>query len=138
MFYGLFFQFLKTFTLRGCNFLNSNPFLRIFSASDAPKGEVQILFGHKKQWSPPVEISLPWVLKCSCKCLAPFRQMFHTLRTNVLLSLKPNVMQSQDKSAAHLRQLPTPFKTMTSSQIIIAPSHGTKNFCVFDANTHLK
>ncbi len=29
-----------------------------------PREGVQVLFGHQKQWSPPLESGLPWVLKC--------------------------------------------------------------------------
>ncbi len=49
----------------GYNFLNSNPFLTIFSMLDVPTRRVQILFGHQKQQSPPLGSSLPWALKCS-------------------------------------------------------------------------
>jgi hypothetical protein len=45
--------------LGGCNFLNPNPFLMIFSALDAPIGGVQVLFQHKKQRRPPLGSSLP-------------------------------------------------------------------------------
>jgi hypothetical protein len=37
----------------------------IVSVSDAPRGGVQVLFGHQKQRSPPLGSSLPWALKCS-------------------------------------------------------------------------
>jgi hypothetical protein len=36
----------------GHNFLISKPFLTMFSASDAPRRGVQLLFEQKKQWSP--------------------------------------------------------------------------------------
>jgi hypothetical protein len=35
----------------------------IVSVSDVPRGEVQVLFGHQKQWSPPLGSGLPWALK---------------------------------------------------------------------------
>jgi hypothetical protein len=41
-----FFEFLTPFILGGCNFLNPNPFLMIFSASKTPIRRVQILFEH--------------------------------------------------------------------------------------------
>jgi hypothetical protein len=40
------FEFLTLFTLGGDNFLISNLFSTIVSMSDAPRGGVQILFGH--------------------------------------------------------------------------------------------
>jgi hypothetical protein len=49
VFDGLFFNFLTLFTLGGYNFLISNLFLTIVSVSNAPKGRVQVLFGHQKQ-----------------------------------------------------------------------------------------
>jgi hypothetical protein len=45
---------------------------------------------------------------------------------------------SQDKCPTPLRQMSYTLKTITLNQIVIASSHWTKNFCVFDANTHLK
>jgi hypothetical protein len=51
-----FFEFLTPFTLGACNFLISNPFLTLVTVSDAPRGGVQVLFGHQKQWSRP-----PWI-----------------------------------------------------------------------------
>jgi hypothetical protein len=36
-----------------CNFLISNPFLTIFSASDVSKGGIEISFGHQNQQSAP-------------------------------------------------------------------------------------
>ncbi len=72
--------------------------------------------------------------------------MSHITRTNVLprplgqmsSSLKPNVMHSKDKCPTPLRQMSYTLKTMTSGEIVIAPSHWTKNLCVFDANIHFK
>jgi hypothetical protein len=43
----------------GCNFLISNQFLKFFSPSDVPRGGVQVLFGHHKQWSTPLGHGLP-------------------------------------------------------------------------------
>jgi hypothetical protein len=48
------FEFLTLSTLQGFNFLNSNSFLMIFGVTDASIGGVQVLFGHHKQWSPPL------------------------------------------------------------------------------------
>ncbi len=62
---GLFFGVLDPFTLGGCNFFNSNPFLMILNASDAQIRRVQVLFGLQKQWSPPLRSGLPWALKWS-------------------------------------------------------------------------
>ncbi len=50
-----FFQFLTPSILggaEGSNFLISNPSVKKFSASDMPRGGVQVLFGHHKQPSP--------------------------------------------------------------------------------------
>jgi hypothetical protein len=44
---SLLFEFLTPFILKGHNFLNSIPFLMIFSAPNVPIGGVQILFRHK-------------------------------------------------------------------------------------------
>jgi hypothetical protein len=54
---------LDPLTLGGCNVFNYNPFLTIFSAPNAPIEGVQVLFGHQKQQSPPLGISLPEHLK---------------------------------------------------------------------------
>ncbi len=60
VFGGLFFfEFLTLFSLRGHNFLISNPLLTIVSVSDASRGGVQIWFGHQKQWRPPFGSGLP-------------------------------------------------------------------------------
>ncbi len=40
-------------------------FWKEISASDAQRGGVQVVFGHQKQWSPPLGSSVPWALKCS-------------------------------------------------------------------------
>jgi hypothetical protein len=60
-----FFEFLTPFTLWGRNFVITNLFSTIVSVSDVPRGEVQVLFGHQNQWSPPLKSGLPWALKCS-------------------------------------------------------------------------
>ncbi len=49
----------------GHNFLNFNPFLTIFHVPDAPIEKNQVLFGHQKHQSPPLESGLPWVFKWS-------------------------------------------------------------------------
>jgi hypothetical protein len=54
-----FFEFFIPFTLGGYNFFNSIPFSTIFSVLDVPIGGVQVLFGHQKQWNPPLELSPP-------------------------------------------------------------------------------
>jgi hypothetical protein len=59
-----FFEFLTPSTLGGCNFLNFNSFLTIFSAQDASAGGVQVLFGHQKQQSLPSDLAC-LELKCS-------------------------------------------------------------------------
>jgi hypothetical protein len=46
---GFFKEFLTPFTLGGHNFFNSNPFFMIFNVLDAPKGRLQVFFGHQKQ-----------------------------------------------------------------------------------------
>jgi hypothetical protein len=42
-------------TLKGHNFLISNPFLTIFSAMNVPRRNLQLFFGHHKQRSPPLK-----------------------------------------------------------------------------------
>jgi hypothetical protein len=37
----------------------------IFTASNAPIKEIQVLFGHQKQGNPPLGSGLPEALKCS-------------------------------------------------------------------------
>jgi len=49
---------LTPFTLGGHNFLISNLFSTIFSVLDAPRGGLQVLFGHQKQQSPPLAVIL--------------------------------------------------------------------------------
>ncbi len=65
----LWFVFFSSWPLYGAgggrNFLISNPFLKNKSASDTPRGGVQVLFWHQKQPSPPLRSGLPWALKCS-------------------------------------------------------------------------
>jgi len=53
-----FFEFLTPFTLGGHNFLISNPFSTIVSVFDAPRGGIQVLCGHQKQWSLPLGSNL--------------------------------------------------------------------------------
>jgi hypothetical protein len=38
--------------LRGHNFLTFSSFLSVFSAIDAQRGGLHLLFGHHKQWGP--------------------------------------------------------------------------------------
>jgi len=59
LFDGLFFKFLTSSTFGGINFFNSNLFLMIFNGPNAPIGGIQVLFGHQKQWSPPLASGLP-------------------------------------------------------------------------------
>jgi hypothetical protein len=54
---GLFFELLTPSTLGGYNFLNSIPFSTIFNALDAPIGRIQVLFGHQKKWSLPLNLA---------------------------------------------------------------------------------
>jgi hypothetical protein len=55
MFNALCFGVLEPlYTLGGLNFLIPNLFSTIVSVRDAPKEEVQVLFGHQKQWNPHV------------------------------------------------------------------------------------
>jgi hypothetical protein len=51
-------------------------------------------------------------------------------------SLKPNVMHSQDKCPTPLRQMSYTLKAMTLG--CNSPKPLNQDFCVFDANTHLK
>jgi hypothetical protein len=50
-------EFFTLSTLGGCNFLISNPFLTIFSASDVSRGGVEISLGHQQQQSPSLSAS---------------------------------------------------------------------------------
>ncbi len=57
------FSVLDPLYFKGYNFLNFIPFLTIFSAPNVPIREVQVLFGHQEQQSPPPE-SCALTLKC--------------------------------------------------------------------------
>jgi hypothetical protein len=57
----------------------------------------------------------------------------HCRSSQVLSHMKINIL-----GRTTLGQMSCTLKTMTLGQIIIAPSHWTKNFCVFDANIYLK
>jgi len=47
-----------------------------FSAPDEPIGGIQVLFKHKKQWTPPLWSSLPRTLKCyRCNSIAINEQL---------------------------------------------------------------
>jgi hypothetical protein len=59
MFSDFIFLVLDPSILGDLIFLNFIPFLTIISTPDASVGEVQILFGHQKQQSPPLGSSLP-------------------------------------------------------------------------------
>jgi hypothetical protein len=50
----VFLEILTPFTLWAHNFLISNMFSTIFNVLDAPRGGLQVLFGHHKQKSPPL------------------------------------------------------------------------------------
>jgi hypothetical protein len=50
----VFFEFLTPFTLGDHNFLISNPFSTILIVLDAPRGGLQVLFGHHNQQNLPV------------------------------------------------------------------------------------
>jgi hypothetical protein len=52
-----FFEFLTPFISMGSNFLNSKIFWMTFSVPHALIGGVQVLFGHQKQWSPPLALN---------------------------------------------------------------------------------
>ncbi len=54
-----FFEFLTPSTLEGRNFFNSISFFTIFSVTNAPLGEVQVLFGHNKHHGPTLGSNLP-------------------------------------------------------------------------------
>jgi hypothetical protein len=56
---GLYFWVFDHLYFGGCNILNSNLFLTSFSASDAPTGRVQVLFGHQKQQNLPLNQACP-------------------------------------------------------------------------------
>jgi hypothetical protein len=57
--HGFFSMFLTPFTLEGYNFLSSHLFLTIFTVSNVPRGGVEVLFGHQKQCTPPLGLTLP-------------------------------------------------------------------------------
>ncbi len=100
MFSGLLNWVFDLFTWGGGhNFLNSNPFLIIFSASDALIGEVQVLFGPQKQQSPPLGSGLPWALKwllmgCSTLVTPPHTKVPACLY-NLLGNLGPSDLNLQ-------------------------------------------
>jgi hypothetical protein len=52
----VFFEFLTPFTLGDHNFLISNPFSTILIVLDAPRGGLQVWFGHQ------INRTLPWLL----------------------------------------------------------------------------
>jgi hypothetical protein len=56
-------EFLTPFTLGDHNFPISNLFSTIPSVLDAPRGGIQVLFGHQKQQNPPLATIL---LNMSC------------------------------------------------------------------------
>jgi hypothetical protein len=55
-FSGLFFEFLTPLYFGGCNFLNSNPFLTIFSALNVPKKRASSFVNTRKT----MKLS-PWI-----------------------------------------------------------------------------
>ncbi len=91
---------------------------------------------HHPRFSLIVLKSLCWVEQHQDKCLAPLKGLATLGQRSC--SIKPNVRHSQDKCPTPRKQMSYTLKTMTLGQIVIAPSHWTKNFCVFDANTYLK
>lgn len=74
--------------LMGRNFLNSNPFFMILNAPNAPIGGVQVMFGHQKQYSPPLGFSLAWALKCSV--IGQFTLMPHIILCIIEISWLPS------------------------------------------------
>ncbi len=68
--------FLTPFTFEGHNFLIFDLFSIIVCVSVAPRGGVQVLFGHQKQQSPLIGCSLSWALKCSITSQPTLRQKF--------------------------------------------------------------
>jgi hypothetical protein len=50
----VFFEFFTLFTVGDHNFLISNLFFTILNVLDAPRGGLQVLFGHQKQQNPPL------------------------------------------------------------------------------------
>ncbi len=56
---GFFNEFLTPFILGGHNFFYYISFLTIFNAPKVPIKRIQVLFGHQKQWNPPLGFSLP-------------------------------------------------------------------------------
>jgi hypothetical protein len=54
-----FFEVLTPFILGDHNFINSIPYSAIFNAPNVPIKRVQVLFGHQKQWSPPLGFGPP-------------------------------------------------------------------------------
>jgi hypothetical protein len=54
VFNSFFLEILTPFTLGGHNFLISSMFSDILSVLDAPRGGLQVCFGHQKQQSPPL------------------------------------------------------------------------------------
>jgi len=52
-------EFLTPSIFGDNDFFNFISFLMIFSATEALIGQVQVLFGHQKQWNPPSGFGLP-------------------------------------------------------------------------------
>ncbi len=65
------FEFLTPSTLGGLNFLISNPFMTILSASDVPRG-VSVLLGCQKQRTLPLDLACPGCLSVCPLTVLPY------------------------------------------------------------------
>jgi hypothetical protein len=61
MFNDFFSEFLTPSTLGDHNFLVFSVFSTTLSVLDAPKGGLQVLFGHQKQKNPPLVVILQYI-----------------------------------------------------------------------------
>ncbi len=60
---------MTIFTLGDRNFLISNLFLTIVNVLNAPKGAIQVLFGHQEQQSPPLSFNLLNAFRPTLPCV---------------------------------------------------------------------
>jgi hypothetical protein len=77
------FSLKKTFSYLG-DFLGSSQFLSIFSATDAPRGELHLFFGHHKQWGPPTKMASKTYLKCSVMGRSTLWEIFFAILQMVM------------------------------------------------------
>jgi hypothetical protein len=77
----------------GCNFIIYYIFFRIFSVSDAPKGGIQVLFRHQKNWSLPLDLAYPECLSVRSLAFLPYLMkglFLHIKKKKVVNICPPN------------------------------------------------